>query len=159
MDRFDDVVGAAALHVGQAVQSHNHHAACRQQPDDPRVHEPQLSGALHADVEGRAHHAADETHAAADAQPFGQRDDVEGNMLKKAFDAFHSVLLFVSFRHFNTLFICCQSHPVGGLYEAVNIYNCKISFVLDNFYDIISANICYVEEVCYEYRKKLHYPI
>ena len=59
----------------------------------------------------------------------------------------------VSFRHFNTLFTPCQSRPVGGLYKAENIYNCKISFVLDNFYDIISANICYVEEACYEYRK------
>lgn len=93
MDGFDDVVGAAALHVGQTVQSHDRHAAHRQQPDDPRMHEPQLRGLLHADVEGCAHHAADEAHAAADAQPFGQRDDIQGDMLKKAFDALHSVLL------------------------------------------------------------------
>ena len=93
MDGFDDVVGAPSLHVGQTVQPHDHHAAHRQQPDDPRLGKAQLRGLLHADVESRADHAADQAHTAADTQPFGQRDDIQGDMLKETFDAFHGVLL------------------------------------------------------------------
>ena len=93
MDGFDDVVGALALHVEAAVQCHDYHAAHRQQPDDPRMRQPQQRGLLHADVESRAYRAAHQAHEAADAHPFGQRHDIEGDMLKETFDPVHSMLL------------------------------------------------------------------
>ena len=57
------------------------------------MRQPQRRGLLHADVEGRAYRAAHQAHEAADAQPFGQRHDIEGDMLKETFDAFHGRLL------------------------------------------------------------------
>ena len=57
------------------------------------MRQPQRRGLLHADVEGRAYRAAHQAHEAADAQPFGQRRDIEGDMLKETFDAFHGRLL------------------------------------------------------------------
>ena len=86
--------------------------------------------ALHVEaaVQRHDHHAAHQTHEAADAQSFGQRRDIEGDMLKETFDAFHGVLLcggilmlthafFRSLRYFNTRRGACQSAASGGLHD------------------------------------------
>ena len=95
MNGFNNIIGAAALNMQRPVQPYDHHTAQRQQPQDPRVSQPQRGSLFNADVERGSHGAADQAHKASDSQPFGQRDNIERDMLKESLDPIHGNGSFV----------------------------------------------------------------
>ena len=89
--RLDDGIGALALQPAQLVQPGDDETAHRQQVQHPRMSQPHLRGVVDAQVEQRAHHAADAAYQTADHDPLQQRRRVETHVVYVLPHPFHSI--------------------------------------------------------------------
>ena len=93
MHRLDHGVGTLALHLRDAVETHDHQTAHRQQIQHPRMGLADTGGVVDAQMEQRAHQTADTAYQRAHRHPLDQCRGIGQYVCRSLFDPFHAVHL------------------------------------------------------------------